>query len=122
MKSWCISVSKIARQTLKRDDFLPLLEILILFQNFQQRNGHHIIIRKKHPAIKECLVNKLSFCFQDESHLGKITAHPRFLRFLGTCIDSSSNEVFILSDYVAGISLEVSKTKSKLKGKVSNML
>ena len=67
-------------------------------------------------------VNKLPFYFQDESHLGKITAHPRFLRFLGTCIDSSSNEVFILSDYVAGISLEVSKTKSKLKGKVSNML
>ena len=39
--------------------------------------------------------------------MGRITAHPRFLRFLGTCSDSNTNEVYILSDYVAGISLEV---------------
>ena len=48
-----------------------------------------------------------NYFLQPESQLGKITAHPRFLRFLGTCINSSSHEVFILSDYVAGVSLEV---------------
>ena len=53
--TWCFSVLKIAKQTLEKDDFWPFfLEILILFQNSQQNNGH--LLLQKHSAIEESLV------------------------------------------------------------------
>ena len=44
-----------------------------------------------------------------ESQLGKITSHPRFLRYLGTCLNPISlSEINIVSDFFVGASVGVS--------------
>ena len=43
-----------------------------------------------------------------ESHLGKLIAHPRFLRYLGTCLNPISlDEINIVSDFYVGATMEV---------------
>ena len=43
-----------------------------------------------------------------ESHLGKLIGHPRFLRYLGTCLNPISlDEINIVSDFYVGATMEV---------------
>ena len=43
-----------------------------------------------------------------ETQIGKITAHPRFLRYLGSCVNPATHEeICIVSDFFVGASLEV---------------
>ena len=43
-----------------------------------------------------------------ETQLGKITTHPRFVRYLGSCVNNAIHEeIFIVSDFFVGASLDV---------------
>ena len=70
-----MSVLKIARQTLERDDFWHFLEILILFQSFHQITD--IIIKENTQLYKRVCVNWHNTSFNERSALRRIRLKQR---------------------------------------------
>ncbi len=40
----------------------------------------------------------------------RLTPHPRFVRYLGTCFNPNKLEAYVITDYVVGCTLEVIRT------------
>ena len=53
------------------------------------------------------IIGFFSIFFKVGEQLSSLTPHPRFMRFLGTCFNPGSREIWILSDMGAGATLEV---------------
>ena len=42
-----------------------------------------------------------------DKDLGKLTLHPRYIRYLGTCFNPSKLEAYVITDFVAGCTIQV---------------
>ena len=42
-----------------------------------------------------------------DKNLEKLTQHPRYVRYLGTCFNPSKLEAYVITDFVAGCTIQV---------------